>query len=151
MDNKQFQSVIGSLMYVTISTRPDIIASVTILTKRLITSTVLNWKEAKRVAYYLKSTIEYKLKLGNNKTDEDLIGYADADWEKRSNRKSNSGYLFKFRSNSISWACRKQTCIAFSRPKRIIYKFKRSMPRNTMAQKITAKFSGEYKRTNKNL
>lgn len=29
-------------------------------------------------------------------------------------RKSNSGHIFLFNGGTISWSCRKQTCVAFS-------------------------------------
>lgn len=91
-DNKQYQSLIGSLMYITISTHPDIVASVTILSRKLKNPTDSNWIEAKRVARYLKLTKKYKLKLGNNIEEAELIGYVDADWaEERVNRKSQLG------------------------------------------------------------
>ncbi|KAK2577550.1 hypothetical protein KPH14_012917, partial [Odynerus spinipes] len=115
-ENKKYQSLIGSLMYIAISTRPDITASVTILSRKMQNPTETDWKEAKRVARYLKGTMNYVLKLGNTKNcNEELVGYADADWgEDKKDRKSNSGYVFQYYGSSISWACRKQTCVALS-------------------------------------
>lgn len=44
-----------------------------------------------------------------------LKGFADASWaENRPDRKSNSGYIFQLFGGSISWGCRKQTCVALS-------------------------------------
>lgn len=44
-----------------------------------------------------------------------LIDHADASWaEDQADRKSNSGYIFKLFGGLISWACRKQTCVALS-------------------------------------
>jgi len=44
-----------------------------------------------------------------------FIGYADANWaESKADRKSNSGYLFKYHGSTISWACRGQSCVALS-------------------------------------
>jgi hypothetical protein len=49
------------------------------------------------------------------KCEKKLEGYSDANWaESREDRKSNSGYLFKLRGGVISWACRKQNCVALS-------------------------------------
>ncbi|KAK2578839.1 hypothetical protein KPH14_012194 [Odynerus spinipes] len=74
-----------------------------------------DWNEAKRIVRYLKATIGYKLRLGYNSKEEQLIGYADANWaESRNDRKSNSGYVFKYWGSTISWTCRKQTCVALS-------------------------------------
>ena len=58
-----------------------------------------------------------KLKLGdsNDKDKDSLIGYADADWaQNKVDRKSNSGFLFKFNGATISWTCKKQDCVALS-------------------------------------
>lgn len=107
--------MIGSLLYIATCTRPDIKASVAILSKKLSNPTETDWIEAKRIARYLKHTMNYKLKLGNNQEEKGLIGYADANWaESKADRKSNSGYLFKHYGSTISWACRKQTCVALS-------------------------------------
>ena len=59
-----------------------------------------------------------RAELGGRIEEKVLIGYADADWaENRSDRKSNSGYVFKILNAAISWGCRKQTCIALSSTK----------------------------------
>lgn len=64
---------------------------------------------------YLKSTINFKLKLGNVRVDAPLIGYADANWtENKQDRKSNSGHIFFVFGAAVSWCCRKQPCVALS-------------------------------------
>ena len=61
---------------------------------------------------YLLATAELKLKLGG---DGDLIGYADADWAgDKSDRKSNSGFIFKLGNGPVSWTARKQQCVTLS-------------------------------------
>lgn len=113
---EQYQSLIGSFMYVATSTRPDIAASVAILSRKLKVPSETDWTEAKRVAKYLKGTAHYKLRLGEKqRKSEEKIGYVDANWaESRIDRKSNTGYLFQYNKRTISWACRKQTCVALS-------------------------------------
>lgn len=79
--------------------------------------TELDWVEAKRIVRYLKGTKDLKLVLGTFESEEKniLLGYSDANWaEDATDRKSNSGYLFKFNGGTISWACRKQSCVALS-------------------------------------
>lgn len=64
---------------------------------------------------YLKGTADLKLRLSSSDDSSGLVGYADADWaECRSDRKSNSGYVFKYCGGTISWACRKQSCVSLS-------------------------------------
>ncbi|KAG7198953.1 hypothetical protein KM043_015916 [Ampulex compressa] len=69
--------------------------------------------KAKRIAKYLKHREGPELKLGcNDQNEMRLIGYVDANWsEYRIDRKSNSGYLFKY-CGTVSWACRKQSSVA---------------------------------------
>ena len=50
-----------------------------------------------------------------NINEKILYGYADANWaEKRSDRKSNSGYVFFCKWAVVSWACGKRFCFALS-------------------------------------
>ena len=114
-NSERYEQLIGSLLYLAVNSRPDIAASVTILSQYNKSPTKADWNEAKRIVRYLKGTIDYELRLGKKNGDPRLIGYADADWgENGSDRKSNSGYLFQFYDSPISWACRKQTCVADS-------------------------------------
>lgn len=74
-----------------------------------------DWNELKRVLKYLKGTASLSLHLGRVESNNGLIGYADANWaENRVDRKSNSGYVFKFFDGTIDWSCKKQTCVALS-------------------------------------
>lgn len=116
LDNKRYQSLIGSLLYISINTRPDITASVSILSQKVSNPTEEDWNQLKRVVKYLLATADMKLKLSNVKDCEgELVGYADANWaENKESRKSNSGYIFFLNGGTISWACRKQSCVALS-------------------------------------
>lgn len=74
-----------------------------------------DWNELKRVVKYLVGTSTLKLTLGNTETKEFVIGYADANWaEDKTDRKSNSGYVFEVNGGVVSWSCKKQTCVALS-------------------------------------
>lgn len=112
---ERYQQLIGALLYIAVNTRPDIAASVTILSQFNKRPIEADWIEAKRIVRYLMGTKELKLQLGRDTESEALIGYADADWaENNTDRKSNSGYVYQIFGGTISWACRKQTCIALS-------------------------------------
>lgn len=114
-DSGRYQKLIGALLYIAVNTRPDIAASVTILSQFNKQPSPADWTEAKRVLCYLKGTKGKKLKLGSSDTMDQLIGYADANWaENRSDRKSNSGYIFQLYGGAVSWGCRKQTCVSLS-------------------------------------
>lgn len=116
LSNKNYQKLIGCLLYISLNTRPDIAASVAILAQKTSQPKQLDWDELKRVLKYLKGTAHYKLALGKlNFTEEKFYGYADANWaEDKTDRKSNSGYVFFVNGAIVSWACRKQRCVALS-------------------------------------
>lgn len=64
----------------------------------------------KRVLRYVKYTLDYKLIYKSN--DDSLEGYCDADWgEGHTDRRSTSGYLFKFSNYLISWSSKKQISV----------------------------------------
>lgn len=82
------------LCYVATHTRPDIAASVSILSRKVKQPTETDWNEAKKILRYLKGTKELKLKLMGSK--KGLEVYADADWtEDRTDSKSHSGFRFQ--------------------------------------------------------
>lgn len=114
-NNEKYRQLIGCLLYVSVNTRPDISASVSILAQKVSLPNQEDWNEAKRVLKYLKGTSGYALALGNIESENLLIGHADANWaEDRVNRKSNSGYIFQLYEGTISWSCKRQTCVALS-------------------------------------
>lgn len=72
MDRGKHKRLIGCL-YVSINTRPDIAASVSILSQKLEIPTEMDWNQLKRVVRYLKETINMKLKLSDIKNENDLV------------------------------------------------------------------------------
>lgn len=71
------------------------------------------WLLAKRVLRYLKGTLNVGLQFV--KSDDGIVGFADADWGSNIiDRKSYTGYVFKFSNNVISWEAKKQKCVALS-------------------------------------
>lgn len=115
-DKRIYQKVIGQLLYISTNTRPDIAASVSILSQKLSDPTRNDLNEAKRVIRYLKGTSKLKLMLSSLKEENhELFGYADANWaECKIDRKSNSGQIFMLNGGIISWACRKQVSVSLS-------------------------------------
>lgn len=113
--NEEFRKIIGMLLYLATNSRPDISASVSILSQRVMNPRETDLNEAKRVVRYLKGTKDLKLKLSSSEQCEKIFAYSDANWaEDRTDRKSNSGYLCKVNGGTISWSCRKQDLVALS-------------------------------------
>lgn len=114
ISDHEYRKLIGMLLYVSVNSRPDITASVSILSQKLSCPTKLDLLEVKRVIRYLKGTLDFKLKVSDVHNDLMLQAYSDANWgENRDDRKSNSGYICML-GGTISWSCRKQSCVSLS-------------------------------------
>jgi transposase InsO family protein len=113
--NEEYRKMIGMLLYLSTKTRPDIAASVSILSQKVSKPRDCDWNEVKRITRYLKATREMKLRLNKRGMDNDLQVFSDASWaEDRTDRKSNSGYLCKVNGGTVSWSCKKQGLVTLS-------------------------------------
>lgn len=113
VDMKNYQSLIGSLMYVGICTRPDIIHSVSKLAQFNKNPHQEHLAGAKHILRYLRNTINYALHFRS--LGKQLLGFADADWAGScDDRKSYTGYVFLLAGSSISYESKKQPTVALS-------------------------------------
>lgn len=115
-NNNQYRSLLGSLLFVAVNTRPDIAAAINILAQKTSQPSETDFVELKHVLAYLLNTKLFSLKLYNKECiDVPLTGYSDADWaEDRTNRKSISGILCCVYGAPIIWSSKKQNCVAKS-------------------------------------
>ena len=112
-ENYPYQNLIGCLMYLAVSTRPDIAYAVSALSQFNVRHGLEHWNAAKRVLRYLKSTSNYGLTF--KKTGKDLVGYVDAVWAGcPDDRRSYTGYAFIFGNAAVSWEAKKQRTVALS-------------------------------------
>uniref|UniRef100_W8B6G9 Retrovirus-related Pol polyprotein from transposon TNT 1-94 n=1 Tax=Ceratitis capitata TaxID=7213 RepID=W8B6G9_CERCA len=108
-----YRELIGALMYMSVSARPDIANTVSRLAQFVANPTKCHWNAAKRVLRYLAGTANKGLLY--RKTDLPLIGYADADWGGcTTDRRSYTGYVFLLSGAVISWKSQKQRTVALS-------------------------------------
>lgn len=106
-NNNSYQQLIGSLMYISICTRPDICHAVSYLSQFNTCNDTEHYVAAKRVVRYLKGSMA--LGLCYRKGNCLLEGYADADFGNCIiDRASYTGYVFKFCGAAISWCSKKQ-------------------------------------------
>ena len=112
MKNIPYASVVGSLMYAQVCTRPDIAYAVGVLGRYQSNPGVDHWRAAKKVMRYLQGTKDYMLMY--RQTDNlDLVGYSNADFAGCvDSRKPTSGYIFIMAGGAVSWRSDKQTLIA---------------------------------------
>lgn len=112
----QYRELVGSLLYLSHVSRPDISFAINCLSQLQENPTEAAWIALKGILRYLKGTSNYKLIFKrkdflNNK----LSLYVDADWgSDYKDRKSITGYLIKFCNFPIMWHCTKQKVIALS-------------------------------------
>ena len=112
-----YRKAIGSLLYLSNNTRPDVAIGTFILARRVNDPKKSDWNEVKRMFRYLIYSKVLKLKLGSvqEHDNQQLIGYADADWGSNvEDRKSNSGSVLKYLGARVIWASRKQSLVSLS-------------------------------------
>ena len=104
----RYQTVIGSLLYLTLGTRPDITFAVTKLAHFAARPTQEHLNKALYICRYLVGTRNYCLTYDGS-TGQGLIACTDSDWASDpSSRKSQSGYFLKLAGGAISWTSRAQ-------------------------------------------
>ena len=93
MSKVPYTSVVGSLMYAMMCTRPDICYAVGLVSKFQSNPSTKHWMVVKRILRYLKGTLDYVLCYQGK--DLHLAGYTYADWGGDLDKhKSTSGYAF---------------------------------------------------------
>jgi len=108
-----YRRLVCSLMYIAISTRPDISFSVAYLSRFLDKPTEMSWKAAKRVLRYLSCTRDLGLRY--RRGHDSLHAMSDADWGgDKLSRRSVSGFVAFHGNNAVAWHSKKQNCIALS-------------------------------------
>jgi Reverse transcriptase (RNA-dependent DNA polymerase) len=109
-----YHSLVGSLMYLAVGTRPDIAYAVGRLSTFLDCYRPEHWDATTRVLKYLKGTCSLSLVLGGH-TPITLTGFSNSDYTNcPDSSRSTSGYCFSLGSGVVSWSSRKQRTIADS-------------------------------------
>ncbi|XP_032887148.1 uncharacterized mitochondrial protein AtMg00810-like [Amblyraja radiata] len=110
-DVRKYREVVGSLIYLTTCTRPDLSFVVSKLSQYFTELTEKQWATVKHVLRYLRGTIEKELCY--KKCDDEklaLQAYSDADWAADvTDRCSTTGYCVSLNKNGplISWKNKK--------------------------------------------
>jgi hypothetical protein len=111
---RNFQSIIGSLLYLMIGTRPDIAYAVTKLAQFSANPSPEHFERAKYICRYLVGTKSYALVFKGAK-GEGLAAYTDSDWASDPiTRRSVTGYYFQLAGGPFTWRSRAQTTVAHS-------------------------------------
>jgi hypothetical protein len=112
-DQLRYSQIIGSLMYLASSTRPDISFVVSKLSRFVSNPGDDHWRALERVLCYLKGTSSFGIHY--TRYPKVLEGYYDANWISDADElKATSGYTFTLGGGAVSWKSCKQTILTRS-------------------------------------
>ena len=113
LDQKQYRSMIGSLLYLTTS-RLDIMMSVCLCARFQANPKESHLRAIKRILRYLSKTRDYGLFYPKDCPFE-LVSYSDVDFGGcQTDRKSVSGTCHFIGQSLVSWFSKKQNCVSLS-------------------------------------
>ena len=112
-DSSVLRSLVGSMLWVTNSTRPDCAYHVKELSKHLAKCNPIHIEFARHVAAYLSATAHDGL-MYHGKLATEIEGFSDSDWASSSNRRSTTGFVYVHNGAAISWRSKTQRCVAHS-------------------------------------
>ena len=107
-----YWKVIGSLMYASVTTCPDITFAVSTLSQFLDNPGEAHWEAVKRVYRYLSRTCDLVLTYGGDK--HELQGHTDADGASQEHRRMISRYCYSIDRGMVSWSSKKQELVTLS-------------------------------------
>ena len=107
-----YAQLIGSLMYLSNCTRPDIAQGVGALARYMSNPTTEHWQAAKYMLRYLAGTADFGITFGLR---TGLEAYCDADYAGDiDTRRSTTGYVFILNGGATAWSSRLQQTVAAS-------------------------------------
>ncbi|CAH9139773.1 unnamed protein product [Cuscuta epithymum] len=115
MKNVPYSNAIGSVMYLMVSTRPDIAYAVSCLSRYMSNPGMPHWNALKWLLRYLKYSVDVGLTFSKCSEGVKLIGYVDSNYANdRDNRKSTTSYVFTLCGSCVSWKSQLQPIVALS-------------------------------------
>lgn len=109
-----YRESVGSLLYLSQITRPDITFAVNLVSRYLEKPLTIHWNAVKRIFKYLKGTFNYGLIYDSSVTPK-LRGYSDADYAgDTTTRRSTSGFIFMMGDGIVAWCLQRQKSVALS-------------------------------------
>jgi hypothetical protein len=110
----KYQTVIGSLLYLMLGTRPDIAFAVTKMAQFAANPSEDHLNRALYICRYLVGTRSYRLTYDGG-AGQGLSATTDSDWAADVNdRRSQTGFFLRLAGGPISWTSRAQKTIALS-------------------------------------
>ena len=108
-----YASACGSLMYAMVAMRPDIAYAVGVVSRYMSNPGKKHWDAIKSILRYLSGTVDRQLCYGRGELS--IEGYVDSDYAGCvDNRRSTTGWIYKFSGFAISWRSVLQDCTSVS-------------------------------------
>jgi len=124
-NRKEYLSMVGSLMYAALGSRPDIAFSVTALSRYNVQPLEMHATAVKRVLQYLKTTVGFQIHYRQLPNPITIVGYTNSDWAGNlTTRKSVGGWVFGLGNTNVNnelvisglihWQSKSQSVVALS-------------------------------------
>ncbi|KAL7153110.1 hypothetical protein ABFS83_04G143500 [Erythranthe nasuta] len=115
MKSVPYANAIGSIMYLMVSTRPDIAYDVSCLSRYMANPGMPHWEAVKWLMRYLRGYVRTWIEFSKCEKGIVLCGYVDSNYaNNRDNRKSTTSYVFTLGGSCISWKSQLQNIVALS-------------------------------------
>jgi len=112
-DQREYQSIVGSLMYAMLATRPDLAQSIQQISQFSQKPMKTHEKAAKQGLRYLNGTIDVGITYNGNLGIR-LQCWSDANWGGEEGRESVSGFVFTMAGGTVTYSSKKQGSVALS-------------------------------------
>ncbi|KAL7137756.1 hypothetical protein ABFS83_10G114200 [Erythranthe nasuta] len=104
MKSVPYANAIGSIMYLMVSTRPDIAYDVSCLSRYMANPGMPHWEVVKWLMRYLRWSVRTGIEFSQCEKGIVLCGYVNSNYaNNRDNRKSTTSYVFTLCGSCISW------------------------------------------------
>jgi hypothetical protein len=117
MKNLKFQNLLGSMMYLSTCTRPDLAYAVNCLARHMHNPGINHWKGAKLVLSSLNITRDRGRTYGRKEeyqSKNQIYVYCDANYGRDETRRSRTGYITIMNGGAISWKSQLQVDYSLS-------------------------------------
>jgi hypothetical protein len=112
-DQKEYQSMVGSLMYAMLATRLDLAQCIQQISQFSQKPTKTHEKAAEHALRYLNGTIDHGITY-NGSLGMKLELWSDANWGGEEGRESVSGFVATIAGGSVTYSSKKQGSVALS-------------------------------------
>ena len=122
MEQSNFRSLVGRLLWACLCTRPDLQFAVSKLSSKVACPTEGDMKLLKKCLRYIKEMLNYRLVFKKNTgVKMGRVGCSDASHGKEERRTSQNRHIFLWNGTPISWNSRRQKSISISTHQAEVY------------------------------